>query len=59
MILMTFLTDTREEKNKFLTDAMTLAKDITFNQTFNTVRPLINTWAAFTPSNEVNLHHLS
>ncbi|KII90829.1 hypothetical protein PLICRDRAFT_39431 [Plicaturopsis crispa FD-325 SS-3] len=40
------------EKGKFLEDAARLAEDISGNQTFNTVRPLLNFWAAFTPSNE-------
>ncbi|KAI0075088.1 hypothetical protein K474DRAFT_1600448 [Panus rudis PR-1116 ss-1] len=43
---------TAEEKNKFIDDATRLAEDISNNQTFNTVRPLLNFWAAFTPSNE-------
>ncbi|EMD39663.1 hypothetical protein CERSUDRAFT_111969 [Gelatoporia subvermispora B] len=42
----------REEKAKFLKDAMRLATDISGNQTFDTVKPLLNFWAAFTPSNE-------
>lgn len=32
---------------------MRLALDVSTNQTFNTVQPLMNFWAAFTPSNEV------
>ncbi|KAL0059217.1 hypothetical protein AAF712_014063 [Marasmius tenuissimus] len=41
-----------EEKEKFLRDAQYLADDISGNQTFNTVKPLMNFWAAFTPSKE-------
>jgi hypothetical protein len=29
--------------------------DISGNQTFSTVRPLLNIWAAFTPSNNVSM----
>ena len=46
-------TDTAEEKDKFLEDAMRLAQDVSNNQTFYTVKPLLNFWAAFTPSKEV------
>jgi hypothetical protein len=46
-------TDTEEEESKFLADAERLALDISANQTFATVKPLLNIWAAFTPSNEV------
>ncbi|KAG8830081.1 hypothetical protein FRC17_005475 [Serendipita sp. 399] len=38
------------EEDKFLQDATRLANDISLNQTFSTVRPLLNIWAAFTPS---------
>ncbi|KAK7054349.1 hypothetical protein VNI00_003543 [Paramarasmius palmivorus] len=41
-----------EEREKFLADARYLAEDISGNQTFNTVKPLLNFWAAFTPSEE-------
>ncbi|KAI0655583.1 IgA peptidase M64-domain-containing protein [Cubamyces menziesii] len=41
-----------EEKDKFIDDAMRLAEDISGNQTFYTVKPLLNFWAAFTPSKE-------
>ena len=34
-------------------DAFRLAEDISGNQTFYTVKPLLNFWAAFTPSREV------
>ncbi|KAH9950639.1 IgA peptidase M64-domain-containing protein [Amylocystis lapponica] len=43
---------TAQEKGKFLEDAKRLATDISGNQTFNTVKPLMNFWAAFTSSNE-------
>ncbi|OBZ71631.1 hypothetical protein A0H81_08541 [Grifola frondosa] len=43
---------TRDEKSKFIADATRLALDISSNQTFYTVKPLLNFWAAFTPSNE-------
>lgn len=45
--------DTEQEKDKFLDDAMRLALDVSSNQTFNTVKPLLNFWAAFVPSHEV------
>ena len=45
--------DTSEEKGKFIEDALRLAEDISGNQTFYTVKPLLNFWAAFTPSKEV------
>ena len=45
--------DTAEEKDKFLDDALRLAEDISGNQTFYTVKPLLNFWAAFVPSKEV------
>ena len=47
------LPDTAEEKDKFLDDAFRLAEDISGNQTFYTVKPLLNFWAAFVPSKEV------
>lgn len=40
------------ERDKFLADAARLAEDISTNQTFATVRPLLNFWAAFSPSKE-------
>ncbi|TFK20410.1 hypothetical protein FA15DRAFT_673501 [Coprinopsis marcescibilis] len=40
------------ERSKFLDDAQRLANDLTQNQTFNTVKPLLNFWAAFSPSKE-------
>ncbi|KAI0927498.1 hypothetical protein AcV5_008025 [Taiwanofungus camphoratus] len=43
---------TTEERGKFIADANRLAMDISGNQTFNTVKPLLNFWAAFVPSNE-------
>lgn len=45
--------DLAEEHEKFLADARRLAEDVSQNQTFNTVKPLLNFWAAFTPSREV------
>ncbi|KAJ7234471.1 IgA peptidase M64-domain-containing protein [Mycena rebaudengoi] len=41
-----------EEKVKFIEDATWLAAAISSNQTYNTVKPLLNFWAAFTPSKE-------
>ncbi|KAI0762017.1 IgA peptidase M64-domain-containing protein [Trametes elegans] len=51
---LTFFADgyTAEEKDKFLEDALRLATDVSSNQTFYTVQPLLNFWAAFAPSNE-------
>ena len=51
----TYILDTQEEKGKFIKDAKRLADDVSNNQTFNTVKPLLNFWAAFTPSDEVRL----
>ncbi|KAF9005471.1 hypothetical protein BDQ17DRAFT_1423958 [Cyathus striatus] len=39
-------------KEKFIEDAGRLAQDVSRNQTFNSVKPLLNFWAAFSPSNE-------
>lgn len=47
------LLDTEPEKEKFFDDATRLAGEISQNQTFHTVKPLLNFWAAFTPSAEV------
>ncbi|KAF9651658.1 hypothetical protein BDM02DRAFT_3154243 [Thelephora ganbajun] len=44
---------TESEKSKFFDDAARLAGEIAQNQTFYTVKPLLNFWAAFTPSVEV------
>ncbi|KAF8882039.1 IgA peptidase M64-domain-containing protein [Gymnopilus junonius] len=41
-----------DERQKFIDDAMRLAQDVSQNQTFNTVQPLLNFWAAFSPSNQ-------
>ncbi|KAJ3515781.1 hypothetical protein NLJ89_g1540 [Agrocybe chaxingu] len=41
-----------EERDKFVADALRLAEDVSTNQTFNTVQPLLNFWAAFSPSKE-------
>ncbi|KAG7088792.1 hypothetical protein E1B28_012756 [Marasmius oreades] len=43
---------TGEEKAKFIDDARYLAEELSTNQTFNTVKPLMNFWAAFVPSRE-------
>lgn len=51
---LTSSTDIAEERDKFVTDALRLAEDVSKNQTFNTVQPLLNFWAAFTPSKEVS-----
>lgn len=47
------LPDLLEEKDKFMQDALRLAEDVSGNQTFHTVKPLLNFWAAFTASEEV------
>ncbi|KAF8513772.1 IgA peptidase M64-domain-containing protein [Gautieria morchelliformis] len=51
---LTFFSDgyALHEKDKFLTDAKRLALDMSQNQTFSTVQPLMNFWAAFSPSQE-------
>ncbi len=41
--------DLLEEREKFIVDALRLAEDVSKNQTFNTVQPILNFWAAFTP----------
>lgn len=51
--------DTTYETNKFFEDAMRLAVDVSQNQTFYTVKPLLNFWGAFTPSEEVNKYNVS
>ncbi|KAJ3563209.1 hypothetical protein NP233_g9086 [Leucocoprinus birnbaumii] len=43
---------TTDEADKFFEDAKRLANDVSQNQTFYTVKPLINFWGAFTPSQE-------
>jgi hypothetical protein len=45
--------DLAKEREKFISDALRLAEDVSKNQTFNTVQPLLNFWAAFSPSKEV------
>jgi hypothetical protein len=50
--------DTEGEYEKFVNDVQRLAEDISGNHTFDTVRPLLNFWAAFTPSVEVRLSRL-
>ena len=42
-----------DERDKFIQDARRLAEDVSSNQTFHTVQPLLNFWAAFSPSKEV------
>jgi hypothetical protein len=44
------LKDLPEEREKFVSDALRIAEDVSKNQTFNTVQPLLNFWAAFSPS---------
>ncbi|THH05957.1 hypothetical protein EW146_g9760 [Bondarzewia mesenterica] len=46
------------EKDKFIADVRRLVVEISVNQTFQTVAPLLNFWAAFTPSNEVTFASL-
>lgn len=43
---------TMRERDKFLNDAMRLVTDLSANQTFASVRPLLNFWAVFSPSRE-------
>jgi len=43
---------TVDETDKFFADAKQLADDVSQNQTFYTVKPLLNFWGAFTPSEE-------
>ena len=50
------MSDTESEKSKFFDDATRLAGEISQNQTFYTVGPLLNFWAAFTPSAEVGVN---
>jgi hypothetical protein len=45
--------DVADERDKFIEDARRLAEDVSSNQTFHTVQPLLNFWAAFSPSKEV------
>ena len=52
-VSLTHESDTEDEEDKFFDDATWLSEDITANVTFNTVKPLLNFWAAFTASNEV------
>ena len=46
--------DVADERGKFIEDARRLAEDVSNNQTFNTVQPLLNFWAGFSPSKEVS-----
>ncbi|KAI0642979.1 IgA peptidase M64-domain-containing protein [Trametes meyenii] len=43
---------TAKERAKFLDDAHRLADGITNDQTFHTMKPLLNFWAVFSPSQE-------
>lgn len=43
---------TMRERDKFFDDAMRLVTDLSANQTFASVRPLLNFWAVFSPSEE-------
>ncbi|KAG9315682.1 IgA peptidase M64-domain-containing protein [Chiua virens] len=43
---------TAEERQTFVDDATRLARDMSTNQTFFSVKPLLNFWAVFTPSKE-------
>ncbi|KIY52404.1 hypothetical protein FISHEDRAFT_63788 [Fistulina hepatica ATCC 64428] len=43
---------TEDERSKFFEDAQRLTAEIAINQTFYPVQPLLNFWAAFTPSAE-------
>lgn len=52
--LIFYESDVQSEREKFFNDAKRLAEDVSKNQTFYTVQPLLNFWAAFTPSDEVN-----
>ena len=47
--------DLASEQDKFIKDVTRLVSEISNNQTFHTVAPLLNFWAAFTPSNEAGL----
>lgn len=49
------MVDLASERAKFIEDATRLAEDVSGNQTFHAVKPLLNFWGAFTPSNEVGL----
>ncbi|ETW82139.1 hypothetical protein HETIRDRAFT_61336 [Heterobasidion irregulare TC 32-1] len=51
---LTFFSDgyLASEQDKFIKDVTRLVSEISKNQTFHTVAPLLNFWAAFTPSNE-------
>lgn len=47
--------DLESERSRFFDDATRLVEEISQNQTFYTVKPLLNFWAAFTPSAEVSI----
>ena len=46
--------DTPEEKHQFFKDVKFLVDSISANQTYHTVAPLMNFWAAYTPSKQVS-----
>jgi len=52
--LASLVLDTHSDKDIFFRDATRLAHDMCYNQTFNSVQPLLNFWAAFTPSEDVS-----
>ncbi|KAI0049397.1 hypothetical protein FA95DRAFT_1556870 [Auriscalpium vulgare] len=43
------------ERSKFMTDVTRLVDEISANQTFHTVAPLLKFWAVFVPSNETGV----
>lgn len=45
--------DRLSEYDKFISDVTRLVEEISANQTFHSVAPLLNFWGAFTPSEEV------
>lgn len=51
--------DLVNETDKFFADAKQLADDVSKNQTFYTVKPLLNFWGAFTTSEEVDVFCIS
>ncbi len=47
-------TDTKQEESKFFRDAQHLSHDLVRDEgAFALVRPMINLWAMFVPSNEM------
>lgn len=59
VLRVTLSIDTVNETDKFFADAKQLADDVSKNQTFYTVKPLLNFWGAFTPSEEVDIFCIS